>query len=608
MSLRQWHSIMPSDALSPSALAEDLAPALELSWFFGKRHVLLAVEDCSPDSIARVEERIDQRGLISQYYVTLEEFTSCEQVAARFSRGAYLVVVIDREPSAAAVERMITTRLDMGRLAYVVIGRKDWRFRDTFRSLPHFIRSHLFLDFPASIHRSDSFYSPSELVPIIDELKASSGFTAPPSFDPHVRLRKELLRVNVIAVSGPTSISDQVPDVSVVASDPDTLGWLAAWDRFSELGKKVELVVPRVIGQESEPLNFVGAEVSHLWLHLSDSAGHPLEVEAHLRNWGARYARGKFLIFADGASPEALAKILGDLLMPEATAVELLRLGLGIVVEADRFREVGGYDPLYFLFRFGEPEFLYRYLGGISHDGLDAKLAEFLKGKTLGPHGNIGAGLFFHQYFDYALFQFFSSASSAAIGAGNDAGLPLRSRFRYRIEQSRDAYLGIYKASPRVALDGHIQILLKPYHWIKPYAWLLKMPVYPLVVQPYHRIKLHAWLLKMPVYPLVVQPYHFLRQNAWRLKFVYYFIKVFLWRLWGLCLFFRGKLLWCRGQLMRLHGQLMRLKGQLWRIKQVYYFLFWLFFPIRKIYYFSAYQFEKRVLGLYDRPETLVKK
>jgi hypothetical protein len=106
----------------------------------------------------------------------------------------------------------------------------------------------------------------------------------------------------------------------------------------------------------------------------------------------------------------------------------------------------------------------------------------------------------------------------------------------------------------------------------------------------------------MPIYPLFVQPYHFLRQTVWRflreqiwkIKYVYYVPKVIALRLWG--------------NVLRFQGLLLRLRGQLWRVKQIYYFLFWLFFPVRKVYYFAAYQFEKRILGLYGQQHVWIKK
>lgn len=609
MSPRQWHAILPSGAFSSSALAEDLAPALEQARYFGKKHILLASDDCKAAHFPRLEQNIFDKGLAPQRLISLEEFAVSEEITGQIERGYHFVLAIDREPSAAAIEKMISTKAHLARFTYVVIGRKDWRFKDAYRSLPHFVRPRLHLDFPVSIHHSDPFYSPAEVGAILDELNGSSGFAAPVSFSPHFGLRRELLRANIIAVSGPETMSGPAPKISVVTTNPEAVNRLASLSEFSELAAGVEFVVSRVIGQQTVPVHPVSVPVFHVWLHLEDSAGAFPEIGAELRNWGAQYARGKFLLFADEAEPEALATLIRRVLFLGEGGEEIVRAGEGMMLASGRFREAGGFDPLFFRFGLGEAELLHRYLGGLSLATGDLRLADYLRRKIKGAHRALGAGLFFHQYFDETFLQYFSPSASETVAMEREGGSRLRNQVRYRLEQSRDAYLGIYKASPRVALEGHVQILLKPYHWIKPYAWLLKMPVYPLIVQPYHRIKLHAWLLKMPVYPLVVQPYHFLRlyawrpfrEHAWRVKYIYYFAKVALFRLWGLLL-----RVW--GLLLRLYGLLLRLRGQLWRIKQVYYFFFRLLFPIRKIYYFAEYQFEKRILGLYGRQHVWIKK
>lgn len=634
MSSLQWHSILPSGAFDSSALPEDLAPALEQARHFGAGPVLLAPEECEAGHFPRIRNNILQRGLAPQRYVTIDEFALSNDFGEEFLKEGHLAVVIDREPSAAAVEKMIALRPCSGRLSYIVVGRKDWRFRDTFRSLPHFVRPQLFLDFPVSIHRTDPFFAPAELSAILDELNASSGIEGIRSFCPHFHLRRELLKANVIAVTAPNQAAGFAPKLSIVATDPALVSQLASAGLSREFRDRIEVVLPRVIGQETQSIESPPElAVSHVWLHLEDSQSHFPEIEAHLRNWGARHARGEYILFADGETPAGLDGLLGALFLEEKTEKAILGSALGILVRADGFREAGGYDPLYCRFGFGDAEFLYRYLRGMRPEGEDAGLAKYLRDRLRVSHGGLGLNLFYLQYFDFSFFRYFLSATAGLgeSGGQEEGDSRLRNQFRYRMEQSRDAYLSIYKASPRVAFEGNIQVLLKPYHWVKPHLWLLKMPVYPLFVRPYHMIKLHAWLLKMPVYPLLVQPYHLIKLHAWLLKMPVYplvvkpfhLIKQHAWRVrvpfyWahrnGVQIFHWLKRHAWRLKtpvvvpfhLLRRHIWRLKLvfhftKSNLWRVKQIYHFAFWLLFPVRKVYYFGEYQFEKRVLGLYGR-------
>lgn len=590
MSSLHWHSVLPPGAFDPSALAEDLSPTFEQAGYFGQKKILLAPESRDAGRFPVVMEGILRRALIPQRYIALDEFSLSDQVTEQISRGSHFAIAIDREPSAAAVERMISTMPQLSNLSYVVIGRKDWRFKDTFRSLPHFIRSRLFLDFPVSLHESDPFYSPAELAAILDELKTNCGLGDIRSFSPHFHLRRELLGANIIAVSGPAQAFATKPELSIVAPDPDVANQLASSKSLRELGHRVEVVVPRIIGRETKLLHSIqGVPVSHVWLHLEDPAGRFPEMEAHLRNWGARYALGKSILFADGETLGHLDRILDRLLAKGDSEKEILRSGLAVLVESEAFRGAGGFDPLYCYFGLGEAEFLHRYLNGLRPEAEDEALAKFLRERIRGSHAGVGLGLFYHQYFDHFFFRYFFPSSSSALPGeeGPEKGPPLRNHFRYRMEQSRDAYLSLYKASPKVALAGNIQLLLRPYHWIKPHAWRLKMPVYPLIVKPFHGIKLHAWKLRVPAYWIhrnSVQAFHRAKRHAWRLRapvaVPYHFLRQHAWKL-KLALHF--------------------LKSNVWRVKQIYHFLFWMFFPVRKVLYFCEYQYEKRVLGLYGR-------
>ncbi len=174
----------------------------------------------------------------------------------------------------------------------------------------------------------------------------------------------------------------------------------------------------------------------------------------------------------------------------------------------------------------------------------------------------------------------------------------------------------------------HAWRLVSPWHFFKGNAWQVRKPV--------DFIRQNAWQLRRPLYFIrqnawqLRRPLHFSRQNAWQLRRPFYFAQQHLWKA-AIPFYFIRRHAWklrrpidfARSNYWRTGALAVRMRefvvrwafriywavypfvtSPLWHLRYRLPVLYWLlFFPFQKAYWFTSYQWNKRVLNRLVSPE-----
>ncbi len=543
---------------------------IDMSWYFeqaeqfGVDKIIFNSVQLESPLFQRLKEKTLEHKMAPVYVVTTEQFCDLKNLRDHLLEGVHYTVLVYSPLSTELIYRVEGLREFLQQLSFVILARKDWNVRNCYRSVPHFMRSRLFVDFPVSIHESDPFYEPAELTSTRQKFERDFLDKKIPSFCPNLGIYNEWGKKNISHFSRPRKFLKNKPKISIVALDPNALQPLLDSKVLQNSPDDFEILITRVAGQKTKVIPKVKSVIStRYW-------AHPIDADKNvspkvLANFTACQADGDILLFLDPKVENNIDGLFSALLSGEANLGKLLvRKGL-FVFQREDFLKWGGFNEL---FTTWDADRIHL------QDSLYPELVSESETKNLGPVlGRVAnscdqlllAHHFADRIEDFSFLDGVAPTSKNLIEKQQD-----RENKRYEMDDLKKQYRSLLIETPAMALRSRLQIILQFY---KLYAWRVS----PLRLRHYYRKNL--WR-----YNFVHHFYHFCRKHSWKVSplRLRHYIRLYYWHLnpWS----------------YRITWQIRYLP------RRIYWIVFKIAFPLRKIYYFGQFQYEKRILGLHRKP------
>jgi hypothetical protein len=126
------------------------------------------------------------------FVLNQDDFLDYHPEFQQWSHRARFSILVYKQPSSTFLFALNSIKDCLASVQLVILARNDWHVQNTYRSLPHFVRSRLFVDFPPSLHESDPFLQPAEAASLHHKLKGDFGLKSLSSFCPQLRLMSQL--------------------------------------------------------------------------------------------------------------------------------------------------------------------------------------------------------------------------------------------------------------------------------------------------------------------------------------------------------------------------------------------------------------------------------
>ena len=571
----------------------DLAKkTLERARSFGHKEVLMPPLQMGSSFFSKMNQVVLEEDLIPIHYLSVSDFCLNRELESYLEKGVNFAIMIYEPLPSAFLDQLKQKEEFKDQLHYVFLCRNDWNIENTYKSLPYSIREKLYVDFPVKLHENDPFFTPEEVELVVKKIKQNFKNVKIKSFAPNYQFYNEFLQSGVQSVVESKRVKGESPVLSVITNNPQTLEFLNA--TICEEANNVEIVVPRFSDSATKVVPKIeNILVTKVWLHKFGQDDEKSEL-TYCMNEGALKAQGQYLVFVDEVTESNKQKIKEILMSKEIEECEFLVKSDCLIFKRDSFLKLGGFDPLYGSFDPSGLEMIYRYLVSESKETLFN--VDLIKNKlsSLEPlNREVFSRLFYGQYEDLNIYKTMSLRSLEDLISSKEESFGFLSlEAKYRFERIKDAYLSLYKATPKVALEGNLKflwsfispalikiyfilhgfyykVLHRMYHLV---TWTIKKVFYKTLHPAYHGV---TWAMKRVFYKTIHPAYHGL---TWTAKKIFYkTLHPFYYKV--------------------LH------KGY-YRCHTFYYeYVFKALYPVRKVYYFIEYQYEKRVLGLHKRRE-----
>ena len=90
----------------------------------------------------------------AEYLILAEHFFKSKSLLKLLEEGVHLSLLIFKPLGPEIIEKIKAMENFMAQLKFVILARRDWNFENTYRSIPHFMRSRLYVDFPVSVRQN----------------------------------------------------------------------------------------------------------------------------------------------------------------------------------------------------------------------------------------------------------------------------------------------------------------------------------------------------------------------------------------------------------------------------------------------------------------------
>jgi hypothetical protein len=528
--------------------------ALDLQWLLGplaklsKSEVLIYQVAPNTHFFSHIKEQITQAGLIPVCAIDEDLFHGFQNMEKFLQQGGQVALLLRNELRPESSVRLLELSQYFKQLKIVLVARKDWNMVNAYRSFPHSLRTQLYVDFPPRIHSKDQAFTVLEKREIISELQACFPGSVVQSFFPELAWHSRINQLNLSHFSPAQKLKSNPVKITMIADDPKLIGELNKWSNLSRYHSLIELLIPRTVNQPTRVVPKVKYLIpSHYWFQTVD----PLKPanSAWIKNLTACHAGGEVVLFLQPTIMAHLDELVDSIVQGQWDDQTSLGNTWPVYRTVDFLAE-GGYDPSFLGEQSREQDLIARIQNRrqpLANIGTDAELTmaktapldrwRFMEKHNLSWDGN----------------QELSAEGPTKSIADNLDQRRKKMRRYYWLQDKMSSYQSLYKFSYKVLFEGHLRYLLAPMVWL--FRW----------------VQSQLWRL---------------RPNTYKSY----------WTLHRICTQMLNKVYWSSYRLY------WRIKGNLWRFKPTVYQWYWaLTFPLRKIYYFTYYQYEKRILGLHKR-------
>ncbi len=220
-----------------------------LSWFFDllegfidPRPILYFV-DLDSVFFQTLHREFKQRNICPEYIIPADDFLKNEFVSELLEDNVHLSLLIFKPMGPEVVERVKSLENFIHQLKFVVLARKDWDFENTYRSIPHFMRSRLFIDFPISLHPGDFFLSPHEWIPVIQSFRKQFPGLPIKSYCPNLFFYNEFLSSNISHFSGPHKLNSGKKYLTCILKNYGDLKTIMGSETMIRNSEQVEILL-----------------------------------------------------------------------------------------------------------------------------------------------------------------------------------------------------------------------------------------------------------------------------------------------------------------------------------------------------------------------------
>ncbi len=353
-----------------------------LPWFFdvlqgltGSRPILSFV-DIKSAFFQALHQEFKQKKLCPEYIIPIDDFFNIESLSGLLEKDhVHLSLLIFKPLGPEIIEKIKSVEKFIHQLKFVILARRDWNVENTYRSIPHFMRSRLYVDFPMSLcpgktpqwvhHLSqndfgafikklyrkfwpeDPFFMPHEWVPMTESFKRQFPWFPVRSYCPNLFLYGESSSPNVSHFSVPDRGTQGAGihkkcRLSIISKDlkvPEAL-------RHSKTIVRNPDQVEMLLAQTDGKTEFIPGSISihHHRVH-PQTSGKPVS-KALVNNFLAGKARGEYLWFLDKESAKNPEDILSAIFKESFDEFGFLIQKKAMLFRRDDFLKMGAFDIL----------------------------------------------------------------------------------------------------------------------------------------------------------------------------------------------------------------------------------------------------------------------
>ena len=563
---RIWelHSTLPID------------PFLSWAQDFCYKKILFYQVSLNSSLFSEINKKVKGQGLTPVYVITSSQFANSPRISQWIDEGLEFTLIFNGNVSPEVITKVQTLGPLAENLKFVLLGRKDWNVRDAYRSFPYFLRDRLYVDFPASLYPGDPFYSIDEIQEMQKKMEGDFNGDKLKSYCPELARYSHTSAWSVAEVSAAPLLESHRPKLTIVATSRADCDWIAQSKVVQERVSELELIVTRIAGASVQLLPKKLEALSPRQICLQPFQASGSVSRALLFNLAAHSAQGEFIIFANSNTFDLLEPIIDDLLDGRSDELSFLKDHHVNVFNTQRFKSSGGFDLLLATESAQWFDIVCRYfnLGKIDQNSQNFRRDFFSKNPTHDFEKTDRQTLYLKNI-EFADLLGLSGDYSWEQAESSFLSREKKRNMYYRLQDLWMSYKILYKNSFRVVVEGNLRFVLFPVlllgSVLKRYSWLFCPSTYPFYW------KMRAQILSFRAH--LLRHYNSFYGQLWRLQPRSYSV---YWHL-------------------RDH-----FKRNFWRLspRNLGWFIFKIAYPLRKVYYFTSYQYEKRVLGLHKKRET----
>ncbi len=512
-----------------------------------------------------INKKVKASGLTPVYVITSSQFVNSSKIIDWIHEGVEFTLVFNCSLPPEVIAKVQAMGALADKLKFVLLARKDWNLRNAYRSFPYQFRDRLYVDFPSSLYPGDPFHSVDEIKDLQNELEGDFSGEKIKSYCPELARYSRTSAWNVAEISAPPLLESHQPKISIVVTSQADFDWIAQSRIIQERAPELELIVTQVGNESNQPLTQIHSlHTKQIWVQ-PFQAKRPIS-RALLYNMATQSAQGKFIIFVNKSSLRLLEPILEEVLEDRSDELRFLRDHQVNLFKTRIFKSIGGFDWLLSTDLAQWFDVAFRYLSFEANNPKNENFAsDFFKMDPTNDLEKADRQTLYLKNIKFSDWPGFKRDYSWDNPESTFLSREKKRHLYYRFLDIWINYKSLYKSSFQVALEGNLRFVFLPFillsSFVKRYLWIFLPTTYPFF-----------WKMRA----CMIRARDIIFSQIWRLRPSSY---RFYWRI--------------RDSFSR----------NLWRLspRNMGWFLFKIAYPLRKIYYFASYQFEKRVLGLHKR-------
>ncbi len=343
----QNHFVFP---LTDACQQWQINHSINLDWYyktltsFGVKKVLLDRLRSDNPFTQQIIQDLAKQSLAREHVVTVEEWSSWQRREEDLIAGTSFTILIYKELTPNFLHDIMAYESYLSQIKFVLIVRKDWDYRGTFRSIPSFMRKNLYVDFPISTYSEDSFFAAQEIPGLLDKMEKDFQSKFKKSYTYHLGFMGQGLQANISSISSPRKLTNNRPKISIISQNVHLINQMNELKLFEKCDQRVEVLLARVAGQKTQVVSKIkNVLTTRYWVHPID-LNHSVSF-SYLNNFLSTQSDGDLLLFADLFAMDEIKAILGQVSGNE-TQVAIQE---GSLVKKTDFNFVGGFDPAFTL-------------------------------------------------------------------------------------------------------------------------------------------------------------------------------------------------------------------------------------------------------------------